>query len=152
MRIVWPRFLLAFVVGAALMAFFAGVPTDVIPNDFFTRMTPVRGYDVPVLVTVSLLSGALAATWWGVAGPACPMRRPGATGAAGATLGWLAIGCPVCNKIVVFALGVSGAVNLFGPAQPWMAALSVVLLVAALAWRVRALLGTGRASPQLSDA
>lgn len=76
------------------------------------------------------------------------MRRAGAAGGVGATLGWLAIGCPVCNKIVVLALGTSGALNLFGPAQPWLAALSVMLLVVALAWRWRMLLAAERAGTQ----
>jgi hypothetical protein len=144
LQVVWPRFLLAFAAGAAGMALLAGIPTDVIPNGAFTRMTPVRAYDVPVLVAVSVLSGLLAASYWGVTGERCPPRRPGTTGAVGATLGWLAIGCPVCNKLVVLALGTSGALNVFGPAQPWLAGLSVGLLVVALVWRWRALLAAVR--------
>lgn len=139
MQIVWPRFLGAFVVGGTGMAFFAGIPTDVIPNAFFTRMTPVRDYDVPILVAISVLAGLLAASYWGVRAAVCRTRRPGTAGAAGATLGWLAIGCPVCNKVVVLALGTSGALNVFGPTQPWLAATSVVLLLAALVWRWRTL-------------
>jgi hypothetical protein len=149
---VWSRFAVAFIAGAGVMALLAGLSTDVIPNDLFTRMTPVRAYDVPVLVIVSALAGLLAASWWGVVGRACPARRSGMTGAAGATLGWLAIGCPVCNKLVVLALGTSGALNVFGPAQPWLAALSVALLAAALAWRWWTLLGPRRSQPRLSDA
>jgi hypothetical protein len=137
LQIVWPRFVVAFVAGGLAMALFAGVPTDVIPNAFFTRMTPVQDYDVPVLVAISVLSGLLAGSLWGVQAAACPTRRPGAAGGVGATLGWLAIGCPICNKIVVLALGVSGALNIFGPAQPWLAGLSIVLLLVALAWRWR---------------
>ena len=71
------------------------------------------------------------------------MRRAGTTGVLGATLGWLAVGCPVCNKLIVLALGSSGALSWFAPAQPWLAALSIVLLVAALAWRARVLADAG---------
>jgi hypothetical protein len=147
-RIDPPRFVLAFLAGAVGIALVAGIPTDVIPNDLFTRMTPVRGYDVPVLVAISVLGGLLAASYWGVSRPACAMRRAGTAGGVGATLGWLAIGCPVCNKIVVLALGTSGALNVFGPAQPWLAALSVTLLVVALTWRWRMLLAADRAGTQ----
>lgn len=150
MRVVWPRFILAFAAGAAGMALLAGIPTDVIPNGAFTRMTPVQPYDVPVLATTSVLGGLLAASYWGISGERCPVRRPGATGAAGATLGWLAIGCPVCNKLVVLALGTSGALNVFGPTQPWLAGLSIALLVAALAWRWRTLLAGGLDAPSAS--
>lgn len=148
MRIDWPRFVLAFLAGAAGMALLAGVPTDVIPNGFFTRMTPVQAYDVPVLVAISVLGGILAASYWGVRGAACATRRAGTAGGLGATLGWLAIGCPICNKIVVLALGTSGALNVFAPAQPWLAGLSVVLLVVAIAWRWRMLLAAVRMGAQ----
>jgi hypothetical protein len=128
------------VAGALGTALLVGLPTDVIPNDWFGRMTPVRSHDLPVLVAISLLSGLLVASYWGITGVACPVRRPGTAGAAGAALGWLAIGCPVCNKLVVLALGSSGALTWFAPAQPWLAALSVALLLVAVAWRWRVLL------------
>jgi hypothetical protein len=137
------RFAAAFTVGALATALLIGVPTDVIPNDLFGRMTPVRSYDVPVLVVISVLSGLLVASHWGISGGACPVRPAGTTGVLGATIGWLAVGCPVCNKLIVLALGSSGALSWFAPAQPWLAALSIVLLVAALAWRARVLANAG---------
>ena len=139
MQIIWPRSVIAFAVGGVGMALLAGVPTDVIPNEFFTRMTPVRDYDIPVLVAISVLAGVLAASYWGVGGVACPARRPGATGAAGATFGWLAIGCPVCNKLVVLALGSSGALSYFAPVQPVLGVAALGLLGAALRSRLRML-------------
>ena len=56
---------------------------------------------------------------------------------AGAALAYFAVACPVCNKIVVAALGVSGALNVFAPLQPIMAVVSVALLGVTLAWRLR---------------
>jgi hypothetical protein len=138
-RIDWPRATVAFVVGAVLTALLLGVPTDVIPNGWFGRMTPVEAYAVPVLVATSVLSGLLVATWLGVEGSTCPVQASRTGGAAGGVLAWLAIGCPVCNKLVLLALGTSGALTWFAPLQPWLAAASVVLLAGALAWRVRAL-------------
>ena len=43
-----------------------------------------------------------------------------------------AISCPVCNKLVVLALGTSGALTYFAPIQPLLGFLSVGLLLYAL--------------------
>ena len=47
-----------------------------------------------------------------------------------------AIGCPVCNKLVLLALGTTGAVNYFEPVQPYLAALGIVALAYAFHKRV----------------
>jgi hypothetical protein len=152
-RVHWARAALAAVVGAALTALLLGIPTDVIPNDLFGRMTPVEPYAVPVLILTAVLGGALLGTWLGVEAPTCPTRGSGTGSALGGVLAWLAIGCPVCNKLVLLALGTSGALTWFAPLQPWLAGGSVVVLAAALAWRVRALLarppapGPGQSRP-----
>ena len=69
-----------------------------------------------------------------------PAVRDG-SGSSAFTLGGLAtffaIGCPVCNKIVLLALGTSGALNLFAPIQPLIGAASLGLLAATLVWRLR---------------
>ncbi len=44
----------------------------------------------------------------------------------------LAIGCPVCNKLVVLALGAGGALTHFAPVQPILGFLSLGLLAYAL--------------------
>lgn len=49
-----------------------------------------------------------------------------------------AIGCPVCNKIVVALLGASGAISWFAPLQPILGVLGLMLAVSALVvqrWR-----------------
>jgi len=53
-------------------------------------------------------------------------------------LGLLAVGCPVCNKLVVVLLGVSGALALFAPIQPFLALGGLALLALALRRVVRA--------------
>ena len=135
--VIGPRFwivaALAAVAGAAVM----GVPTDVVPTPLFQRMTPVRPQDYIFLAVTSLLLGALLATYAGVR---VGTRSAGAGAGAGAgLLGSLAIGCPVCNKIIVSLLGVSGAVQYFGPVQPLVGAGGVALAAAALIARLRAL-------------
>lgn len=146
-EIIWSRAALAFVATAVVVAALTGIPTDVVPNDWYTRMTPVQPYAVPVWLVVSLLSGVLAASYWGVRTAVCPVRGNRALGGVGAALSWLAIGCPVCNKVVVLAVGASGAIAYFAPLQPWLAVLSIVLLLLSIAWRWRLLLtASGRPS------
>ena len=50
---------------------------------------------------------------------------------------FLAIGCPVCNKIALVLLGASGALTVFAPLQPLIGAASLGLLAGTLAWRFR---------------
>ena len=109
-------------VGAALLV---GVPTAVLPNAFFTRMTPVLWWNYPVWVATALLVGLTVATYIG----AVPARNAltGRVTAAG-LLSAVAVGCPVCNKLVVAALGTSGAAAIWAPLQPIMAMVALVLL------------------------
>jgi hypothetical protein len=120
-------------VGTALVI---GVSTDVIPNGLFSRQIPVRAFDVVVLVVLSLLTGALAATY-GLAGPSGVANQRVGVGAG--FLGWFAVSCPVCNKVVIALVGVSGATGVVEPLQPALGALAIALAVAALVARVRAI-------------
>jgi hypothetical protein len=117
-----------------------GVPTAIIPNPFFVRMTPTETFNVVVWLASAPLVGLLIATY--VRPPRhVPGHEGGEQGAGRATLGgvaaYLAIGCPICNKIIVAVLGVSGALNVFAPLQPIIGAASIALLGATLAWRLR---------------
>lgn len=121
------------VLAAVASALVVGVPTDVIDTPWFTRMTPVRVWEVPVLVLTALLTGA----WFG-------LRAAGRSGVSSGVFGSsvlsaLAVGCPICNKIVIALLGVSGALGIWAPVQPVIGALSVAVLAAAvlLRWRRR---------------
>lgn len=117
-----------------------GIPTAVIPNPFFVRMTQTEAFNVIVWLGSAPLIGLLIATY--VRSPTRvvdPERNePGTvrTTLAGVAA-YLAIGCPICNKVVVAALGVSGALNYFAPLQPIIGAGSLGLLGATLTWRLR---------------
>ena len=128
-----PRFAAAAVAGTLGTAVVTGVPTELIANPWFTRMTPVRPLDVVFWVLLAPLTGLLIATY--VAGA----RRAGRDGAAAGTLTVFAIGCPVCNKLVVALAGTSGALTWFAPLQPVLGALAVGLAVWALRVRLGAL-------------
>lgn len=120
--------------GITLMV--VGIPTDVIANPWFGREIPVRWWEYPVLATTA----ALTAAWFGIQGSTSidnstdkQQRAP----AAGVLLAVFAVGCPVCNKLVVAALGISGALGFWAPIQPILALVSLALLTAAVIYRWR---------------
>ena len=125
-----PKPILFGLAGAAVAGTIMGVPTAVIVSPLFGRMTPVRPQDTGFLVVNALLLGLIAATFGLPKGPASCQR--GTVG--GGFLGALAIGCPVCNHVVVAVIGVSGALAYWGPIQPVLGAAAVLLLLWTL-WR-----------------
>lgn len=129
------RYLAALVPATLLAAVATGIPTDLLPNPWFTRMTPVRTLDVVLWPILSIAIGALLATY---ALPRCA-DRPSALsgGAGGGVLSVFAIGCPVCNKLVVLALGFSGALAYFAPIQPLIGLASLLLTLGVLRARLR---------------
>ncbi len=127
---------------AAGYAVLVGLATVIIPNPVFARDIPVVAWNYPVLVVTALLVGLLAATYVRPAGAArLPdtgrERRTSRFGMAGGLLAWFAVGCPVCNKIALLALGYSGAMTWFAPAQPFLAVLALALTGWALVARLR---------------
>jgi hypothetical protein len=124
----------AAAVGTVLLV---GIPTDVIPNPVFGRPVEVTWWSLPVLLVTGVLAGLLAATY--LRDDAEPLAdRAARMGGIGGLLAYFAIGCPVCNKLVVLALGATGALELFAPLQPALAVLGVVVLGVALRARLRA--------------
>ena len=126
-------------VGSTATAVVIGIPTVMIANPWFTRMTPTVWWEYPLWVIPSVLTGLLLATL--VSTPAVQPVDRGAqltTVASGGFLSALAVGCPVCNKLVVALIGVSGALTLWAPLQPILGVLSVVLLGVALRRRLLA--------------
>lgn len=126
----WWRALAAGIVTAAVI----GVPTDIIANPWFTREIPVRWWEYPILSLTCLLT----AVWFGIRTARSEDDTSGRSGAyGGATLALFAVGCPVCNKVVLLAIGTSGALGLWAPIQPYLAVVSLVLLGTAVAYRWR---------------
>jgi len=129
-----PRRWVAAVLGGVGAALLVGVPTGVLPNVFFTRMTPVAWWNYPVWVATAVLVGFTIATYVRAV-PGTSARTGTVTG--GGLLSAFAVGCPVCNKLVVAALGTSGALTIWAPMQPVMAVAALVLLGYTLLRRLR---------------
>jgi len=121
---------------ATVTALVIGLPTDVIPNPVFGRPVPVTWWSIPMLIVTSVLSGLLFATYVKGERTSDQVDRPARVGGAAGLLSFFAVGCPVCNKLVVVALGTTGAMKYFEPIQPLLAVASVLLLGVALQRRV----------------
>lgn len=131
----WParRWVVAALV-AAVVAVVTGIPTDLVPTSLYRRMTPIPWWSWPLWIATALLAGLLAASYL--------RDRTGGIRAAspvgGGVMSFLAVGCPICNKLVVAALGVSGALTYFAPVQPLLGLVGVGLLAYALRGRLAA--------------
>jgi len=115
-----------------------GIPTALIPNPVFARKIEAPSWTWPSLVVTALLAGMLLATYVRQgAGGAAALDEASPEEARSVTIGGLlsffAIGCPTCNKLVLIALGSSGAITWFEPVQPVLALAGIVLL----AWALR---------------
>lgn len=121
---------------AALTIIIIGIPTVLIPNPIFSRDVPVTWWAWPALIVTAILAGMVTATY--VRSPLAdePKDRQGKLGMLGGILGFFAVGCPVCNKLVLIALGTTGAMQYFAPIQPLIAVVSVGLLAWALYARI----------------
>ena len=111
------------------------LPTAVIENPVFGRDVEVTSWSIPVVLITSVISGLILATYV-QNDTIVDEEKSIKIGGAGAFFSFLAVGCPVCNKIALIALGYSGALQYFAPLQPYMAALGVGLLMYALRKRL----------------
>lgn len=134
----WPRRTWLLAAAAAVGVFLAiGLPTAVIPNPVFGRPVAVTWWAPWVLVVTAVLGGLVAATYLRTPDVGDGVDRPGRVAGVGGLLGFFAVGCPVCNKLVVVALGSTGALQWFAPIQPLLAVASLVALAVALRVRLR---------------
>jgi hypothetical protein len=123
-------------VSVAVVTYFViALPTAVIDNPVFGREIGVTSWSVTVIVISSILTGLLAATYvkndFSDENP-----RQLKIGGAGALLSYFAVGCPVCNKLALIALGYSGAIQYFAPIQPYLAVAGIALLTYSLRMRL----------------
>lgn len=124
-------------VGAASTLFLIGVPTAIIDNPWFIRMTPTRTQDYAIWIATALLAGLVVGTF-----ARSPARGGEGKVLSGGLLSFLAVGCAVCNKLVVLLLGVSGALTFFAPVQIYLGLASLALLAWSFRLRARAIAGS----------
>ena len=136
LRLFGPKGWIAAATGSVAAFFLLGVPTVMIGNPFFTRMIPARDQDYVIWIVSSLLLGLVVGTF-----AISSMKGSGGKAMGSGVLTFLAVGCPICNKLVLVILGVSGALAYFEPVQLYLGIGSVILLVWTLLLRARTIAG-----------
>lgn len=124
-------FAVEVVVGTLLIGLVLAIPTVLIPNPVFGRMIEAEWWHYASWIATTPLMAVSVALY---RRRTCPIGRT----AAGGFLTVFAVGCPTCNALVVAALGSSGALSFFAPAQPFLGLGAVVLLLFALRSQLRA--------------
>lgn len=121
---------------AVITILIIAIPTAMIANPIFGREVSVTSWSWPVLITTAILAGLLIGSYVRT-GDIPAEERPLQFGTIGGMLGFFAVGCPVCNKLVLIALGTSGAMNYFAPLQPYLAVAGIAFLAYALRIRLQ---------------
>ncbi len=118
---------------AILAGVVIAVPSDLIDNPLFGRPIEPKPIDFVILVGTSMLIGLILAI------------RPPRTDEAerqetrtmvGGFVSFLAVGCPVCNQVVVALVGTSGALGWWAPVQPVVGLAAIGLLLYTLRLRL----------------
>ena len=129
---VWKSLLYGGGMGLAVLLL-VGIPSGVIPNQFFVRPLDARPTDYLFLGIITAMAVALGATY----GVPTVCRPQDAKALGSGLLLFIGVGCPVCNKVVLALAGASGALTYFEPIQPLFSLGSIVLMGAALVLRLR---------------
>ncbi len=79
-----------------------GVPSAMIDNPFFIRMIPIRVEDYVISIVTSILLGLVLGTF-----AISSVKGDGDKALGSGILTYLAVGCPICNKLVILFLGIS---------------------------------------------
>ena len=123
--------------GLSIFVIFAAVSV-LIETRLFQRMTPVYFYDYIFLLLTSILSGTFIGLWYYTKKTS---RKCSAAATGGALGGFLSFGCTICNKLIVLAIGVTGALTYFAPIQPILGIVSIILLSWAVYMQSKSLSG-----------
>ena len=106
-----------------------GIITVLIKNPFFSRMTPTHWYDYLFLTLTAVLSGAYTGLWYyNKKRNKSISDKCNYTAAGGVIGGLFSFGCAICNKLLVFLLGLSGVMIYFMPLQPILGVISIAIL------------------------
>ncbi len=138
----WPYVAIGSV--AAIIAFFLfGIPTAVIPNSYFFRMSPVTIFDYIFLPINSVLFGAFIALlfYQGNYKRLIKLKNTktesAATGAAFVNV--LALGCPICNVVLVSLFSTTALMTYLEPARPALSVLTAGILGTAIYFKAKSI-------------
>ena len=112
------------VIFAAIMFAALGTVAALWENPLFMRMTPTGGFEIALLLLLSVLTGLYV----GLPQTECGKRTAG----TGGVIGFLGIACPVCNKILVLLFGSTLLLEYYEPARLYLALGGTALLAVAI--------------------
>lgn len=132
----WParRWLTALLL-TGVYTLLVAVPTDLVDTPVFGREVPPTWWSWPALLVSAALAAVLTATYIRSEAER-EVTAVSRGGMAGGVLTFFAVGCPVCNKLVLIALGSAGAMTWFEPVQPLLQVAAIGLLLWALQQRL----------------
>lgn len=127
-------------VGIGLLSFVGlvllfGIPTALIPTQWFGRMTPARTLDYLFLLANSALLGAYIGLYYYE--KSAITKRTDTLATSGSIFNILAVGCPICNKVLVALLGFSAVLTYVEPARVWFGLASTALVSVALVTKAK---------------
>ncbi len=136
-----PRRWYAALLSGLGIGFLIALPTAIIPNPIFGRTMEATWWSYPTVVMSAILGGLLIATYVRESSDSDEVVMESADtslklGTLGGFISFFAVGCPVCNKLVLLALGSSGAMSWFAPIQPFLAVISLLFMLWALNMRL----------------
>ena len=109
-----------------------GIVTGLVPTPLYTRMVPRTGLDYLFLTLTAGLLGVYT-----LQRTAERRRGDDTTATAGALLGVLAFGCPICNAFLLALFSSSALMTYLDPLRPLLGVVSVVLFAGLLYARSR---------------
>ena len=112
-----------------------GIPSVLIGNPIFGRPIEPKPIDYAILAVTAALAGLIFAIRPEPMEGVRPVEED-TTPIWGGFVSFLAVGCPVCNQVVVAAIGTSGALSWWAPVQPLVGLAAIGLLVWALRKRL----------------
>ena len=119
---------------AAVAAVLIAVPSDLIDTPLFGRPVEVRAIDYVILSITAGLIGLIFA----IRVPESDASETQGTRTVwGGFVSFLAVGCPVCNQLVVGLVGTSGALSWWAPVQPLVGLAAVGILLWTLRYRLQ---------------
>lgn len=89
-------------------------------NPLFVRMTPAGGWEIALLGVMSATGGIYVA----IRRPFCSTAGP----SAGGILAFLAVACPVCNKILLLIFGGELLLTYYEPVRIYVAAAGALMV------------------------
>lgn len=113
-----------------------GIPTAIIPNPFFKRMTVTTRLDLSLLVLTAILLGSYLSLYF------YSKKKSKVSNVAAATGGFtgvFAFSCPLCNVLLISLFGSSFLLTYFEPVRPLIGIFTIGILGSAIYFKTYSL-------------